>query len=310
MANILTRQSKTTPLTSQEMDGNFTNLNNDKVEKSANLLDVQDKAEAIANLGAHRADRISEGQLSTARGGTGADLGGADRINGVVYKNTNARLDVTSAGGDGQIFVSRGQWNGPEWVDPAVLGVGINYTATSPIALDGNSRYFVQGWSGAPTGLVSKNAAGSLSILQNGALGTILKYGSNGPEWVNAGDITSESANYGDFIASGTPYLSVIIFDDGEHRILRNQATDAYITEGTITSGKTSTGSFTLQFTPKAQIVVGDKIKVVNGIPGVVVSFTTSGILTINTPYTISVATKRTDNSPVDAPFILSITFI
>ena len=50
MSNITLRQTKGAPLTNTEVDNNFTNLNNDKMEKSGNLGDLADTAAARNNL--------------------------------------------------------------------------------------------------------------------------------------------------------------------------------------------------------------------------------------------------------------------
>ena len=51
MSTIITRTSKGTPLTHVELDANFTNLNNDKLEKSNNLSDLTNASTARTNLG-------------------------------------------------------------------------------------------------------------------------------------------------------------------------------------------------------------------------------------------------------------------
>lgn len=50
MSTITLRSVKGTPLTNTEVDNNFSNLNTDKSEKSANLSDLADKPTARSNL--------------------------------------------------------------------------------------------------------------------------------------------------------------------------------------------------------------------------------------------------------------------
>lgn len=58
MSTITLRLTKGTPLTNAEVDANFTNLNNDKAEKSANLSDLTDKAAARSNLSVYSATEV------------------------------------------------------------------------------------------------------------------------------------------------------------------------------------------------------------------------------------------------------------
>ena len=50
MSTIVSRAVKGSPLTNNEVDSNFNNLNLDKMEKGSNLEDVDDAAVARTNL--------------------------------------------------------------------------------------------------------------------------------------------------------------------------------------------------------------------------------------------------------------------
>lgn len=51
MSTIVLRNTKGSPLTNTEVDNNFTNLNNDKMEKTSNLSDLASASAARTNLG-------------------------------------------------------------------------------------------------------------------------------------------------------------------------------------------------------------------------------------------------------------------
>ncbi len=50
MSTITNRATKGSPLTNNEVDSNFSNLNTDKMEKGSNLSDVTNTATARTNL--------------------------------------------------------------------------------------------------------------------------------------------------------------------------------------------------------------------------------------------------------------------
>lgn len=60
MATLTLRSVKGSPLTNAEVDANFSNLNDDKMEKSANLSDVASTATARSNLNVYSVQESQE----------------------------------------------------------------------------------------------------------------------------------------------------------------------------------------------------------------------------------------------------------
>ncbi len=60
MATVTLRSVKGSPLTNAEVDANFSNLNDDKMEKSSNLSDVANTATARTNLNVYSVQESQE----------------------------------------------------------------------------------------------------------------------------------------------------------------------------------------------------------------------------------------------------------
>ena len=60
MATLTLRSVKGSPLTNAEVDANFSNLNDDKMEKSSNLSDVANTATARTNLNVYSVQEAQE----------------------------------------------------------------------------------------------------------------------------------------------------------------------------------------------------------------------------------------------------------
>jgi hypothetical protein len=60
MSTIVTRAGKGSPLTNAEVDANFTNLNDDKLDAAANLSDVASAATARTNLNVYSVQEAQE----------------------------------------------------------------------------------------------------------------------------------------------------------------------------------------------------------------------------------------------------------
>ena len=66
MSNITLRQTKGAPLTNTEVDNNFSNLNQDKMEKSSNLSDLADKAVSRSNLAVYSKTEVDNQAIAMA----------------------------------------------------------------------------------------------------------------------------------------------------------------------------------------------------------------------------------------------------
>lgn len=64
MSTIVNRATKDAPLTNNEVDDNFTNLNTDKMEKGSNLSDISDVGTARNNLGVSSAAESTDNAIA------------------------------------------------------------------------------------------------------------------------------------------------------------------------------------------------------------------------------------------------------
>jgi hypothetical protein len=66
MSTITLRSVKGSPLNNTEVDGNFSNLNSDKMEKASDLSDVADTATARTNLDVYSKTEAESAAVSMA----------------------------------------------------------------------------------------------------------------------------------------------------------------------------------------------------------------------------------------------------
>lgn len=175
MATIVTRAGKGSPLTHEEVDANFTNLNSDKVETStisafgASLIDDADASAARTTLGLGTAATTASTDYATAAQGAKADTS--------VQRTSSTGAAIIPAGTEAQRPT------------PATGHLRFNTDATSFEGYNGTEWGSIGG--GATSDAIYENSA---TIAENITIATGRNGMSTGPITVNSGvTVTVES---------------------------------------------------------------------------------------------------------------------
>jgi hypothetical protein len=150
MSTLVTRASKGSPLTHNEVDANFNNLNTDKIE-SGNTVAALTITSATINGGSITG--ITD--LAVADGGTGAST---LTVNNVLLGNGTSALQVVAPSTSGNVLTS----NGTTWTSAAAGGGFPSGTV------------MLFGQTSAPTGWTKNTTTGNNSALRvvTGTAGT------------------------------------------------------------------------------------------------------------------------------------------
>lgn len=147
MSTITLRSVKGSGLTNNEVDANFSNLNSDKTEKSANLSDLTSAPTARSNINVYsvqETDSLLAGKLSTANGAVGTN----NLADGAV---TSAKLAPGAGGATCRAWVNfngtgtvaiRAAFNVSSITDNGTPDYTVNFTTAMP-----DANYSVNGGS-------------------------------------------------------------------------------------------------------------------------------------------------------------------
>lgn len=158
---------KGSPLTNAEVDANFYNINNDKLESSeavsTNTANKVVKRDSSGNFSAGTITATLSGAATTATNLAG---GGAGTV---PYQSAAGTTVQLASGTSGQLFKSNGA-SAPAWVDPSTIDAGsvdgksfgtftaaggilyaTSTTAANSIGAGTSGQYLISGGAGAPT---------------------------------------------------------------------------------------------------------------------------------------------------------------
>lgn len=156
MATITTRAGKGSPLTNNEVDDNFTNLDTDKLESGGDL--GTPASGTLTNTTGLPLSTGVTGTLPVTNGGTGATTLTA---NNVVIGNGTSAVNFVAPGTSGNVLTS----NGTGWISAAPAG-GLTPIVENQKTISTN-RAIPVGRNGMSVGPMTINTGVSLTVSEN-----------------------------------------------------------------------------------------------------------------------------------------------